>query len=57
MTMKLEISPEVQAGLLSQAQHHGMSLEAYAESVLRERVQESANTSFTTLANCWSTHP
>jgi hypothetical protein len=44
MTMKLEISSEVQAGLLSQAQRHGMSLEAYAESVLRERVRESAKT-------------
>jgi hypothetical protein len=34
MMMKLEISPEVQANLLSQAQHHGMSPEAYAESLL-----------------------
>jgi len=47
MTMKLEISPEVQPGLLAQAQHQGMSLEAYAESVLRERVQESATTPLT----------
>jgi len=35
MTMKLELSPEVQAGLLAQAQASGMSLEAYAEQVLR----------------------
>jgi len=39
MTMKLELSAEVQAGLLAQAQASGMSLEAYAESVLRERAQ------------------
>ena len=39
MTMKLEISPELEDGLLTQAQLHGMSLEAYADSVLRERVQ------------------
>ena len=37
----------MQAGLLSQAQHHGMSIEAYAESVLREFVQESAKTPLT----------
>jgi len=35
MTMKLELSPEVQAGLLAQAQESGLSLEAFAEQVLR----------------------
>jgi hypothetical protein len=37
MSMKLELPPEVQAGLLAQAQANGLSLEAYAEKVLRER--------------------
>jgi len=37
MTMKLEISPEVQAGLLAQARQRGMSLEVFVEGVLRER--------------------
>jgi len=36
MTMRLELTPEVQAGLLSQARESG-SLEAYAEQVLREK--------------------
>jgi hypothetical protein len=37
MTVKLELTSEVQAGLLAQAQDNGLSLEAYAEQVLRER--------------------
>lgn len=41
MTMKLELTPEVQAGLLAQARESGMSLEAFAEQVLRERAQSS----------------
>jgi hypothetical protein len=42
MTMKLQLPPEVQAGLLIQAQASGLSLEEYAEKVLRERAQETA---------------
>jgi hypothetical protein len=41
MTMKLELTPDVQAGLLSQAQESGLSLEAFAEKVLREKSLES----------------
>jgi hypothetical protein len=37
MTVKLELTPDVQAGLLAEAQASGLSLEAYAEQVLRER--------------------
>jgi len=37
MTVKLELTPDVQAGLLAQAQASGLSLEAYAEQVLREK--------------------
>jgi hypothetical protein len=37
MTVKLELAPDVQAGLLAQAQESGLSLEAYVELVLRER--------------------
>jgi len=42
MTMKLELTPELQSSLLAQAQQKGLSLEAYAEEVLRERVREAA---------------
>jgi hypothetical protein len=37
MTVKLDLTPDVQAGLLAQAQASGLSLEAYAEQVLLER--------------------
>lgn len=40
MTMKLELTPDVQAGLL--AQESGLSLEAYVEQLLRERSREAA---------------
>ena len=42
MTVKLELTPDVQAGLLAQAQASGLSLEAYAELVLRERSGETS---------------
>jgi hypothetical protein len=42
MTVKVELTPDVQAGLLAQAQDSGLSLEAYVERLLRER---SASTS------------
>jgi hypothetical protein len=41
MTVKLELTPDVQAGLLAEAQASGLSLEAYAEQVLRERSKAS----------------
>ena len=41
MIMKLELSPEVQAALLAQAQANGLSLETYAEKVLRESAVSS----------------
>ena len=41
MTMKVELAPDVQAGLLAQAQANGLSLEAYVEQVLRERSREA----------------
>jgi hypothetical protein len=34
MTVKLELPPDVQAGLLAQAQDSGLSLEAYLEQML-----------------------
>jgi hypothetical protein len=37
MTVKLELTPDVQAGLLAQAQASGLSLEAYVQEVLKER--------------------
>ena len=41
MTVKVKLTPDVQAGLLAQAQQSGLSLEAYVEQVLRERSRES----------------
>ena len=35
MIMKLELTPDVEAGLLAQAQARGLSLEAYASQLLR----------------------
>jgi hypothetical protein len=35
--MKVEISQEVQAGLLAQARQRGLSLEAFVEGVLKEQ--------------------
>jgi hypothetical protein len=40
VTVKLELSPDVEAGLLSQAQMEGLSLEAYLEQLLRRVVQK-----------------
>lgn len=37
MTVKLDLNPDVEAGLLAQAQARGLPLEAYLEQVLRER--------------------
>jgi hypothetical protein len=35
MTMKLDLTPEVEAGLLAQAQARGLSIEAYLDQVLQ----------------------
>ncbi len=35
--MKLDLNPEVEAGLVALAQAQGLSLEAFVEKVLRER--------------------
>jgi hypothetical protein len=37
MTVKLELPPEVEAGLLAQAQASGLPLEAYVEQLLRQQ--------------------
>lgn len=47
MTMKLELTHDVQAGLLAQAQESSVSLEAYVEQVLRERSRETARPALT----------
>src|SRR5438874_10429023 len=47
MTMKVELAPDVQAGLLAQAQANGLSLEAYVEQVLRERSREAGRPALT----------
>ena len=46
MTVRLELQPEVEAGLLALAQARGLSLEAYVEQVLQER-SNTAITPFT----------
>jgi hypothetical protein len=47
MTIELELTPDVHARLLAQAQSSGLSLEGYLEQMLRER---SGITSQPTLA-------
>ena len=37
MTMKLDLEPDTEAGLLAQAQASGLSLEAYVQQLLREK--------------------
>ena len=39
MTIQLDLSPDIERGLLAQAQEQGLSLEAYAALVLQERSQ------------------
>jgi hypothetical protein len=41
MTVKLELTPDVQAGLVAQARESGLSLVAYVEQVLRERSRQA----------------
>jgi hypothetical protein len=41
MNMQVKLTPEEQAGLLSQARENGLSLEAFAEKVLREKSHEA----------------
>ena len=45
MTLKLELAPTVESGLLAQAQAKGLSLEEYVEKLLEEHSVESAPTS------------
>ena len=47
MTVKVELPPDVQAGLLAQARESGLSLEAYVEQVLLERSCEAAHPALT----------
>ena len=42
MTVKLELNPDIEAGLLAQARENGMSLEAFAEEVLRREALRRA---------------
>ena len=37
MTVQLDLTPDIEAGLAALAQAQGLSLKAYAEKVLRER--------------------
>lgn len=48
MTVKLELNPEVEAGLLAQAEARGLSLEDYLQQVLRERSAAPVPTKGTT---------
>jgi hypothetical protein len=47
MTVRLELAPDAQAGLLAQARASGLSLEAYLEQVLRERSRATSQASLT----------
>lgn len=43
MTVRLELTPDIEAGLLAQARASGLSIEAYAERVLRERITTTSS--------------
>ncbi|HXW13240.1 MAG TPA: hypothetical protein VEN79_01920 [Terriglobia bacterium] len=47
MTMHLDLTPDVEAELLAQAQENGLSLEAYIEQVLRARARETPRPALT----------
>jgi hypothetical protein len=47
MTVNLELTPDVQADLLVQARESGLSLEAYIEQVIQERVRPSVHPEIT----------
>jgi hypothetical protein len=47
MTVRLELAPDVQAGLASQAKASGLSLEEYLEQVLRERSRATSQPDLT----------
>lgn len=47
MMMKLDLTPDLQAGLAAQAQQYGLTLEPYVEQVLRERLCEAAPSALT----------
>ena len=47
MTVKVEMTSEVQAGLLAQAQASGLSLETYVEQLLREQSGASSRPALT----------
>lgn len=44
VSMKLELSPKVLTALLTQAQAHGLSPEAYVEKLLREHIANPGKT-------------
>jgi hypothetical protein len=41
MTLKVELNPKVEAGLMAQAEAQGLSLEAYVSRVLEERSSQT----------------
>jgi hypothetical protein len=43
MTVKIDLKPDVHAGLLAQAQARGLDLEAYLQQVLQERSRSVAS--------------
>jgi hypothetical protein len=51
MTVTLNLKPDVEAGLLAQAQASGLTLEAFAEEVLREKSREVHQGSHETIAS------
>ena len=42
MTVTLELSPEVEAGLLAQAQAEGLNVSDYVQNLVRERISTRA---------------
>jgi hypothetical protein len=53
VTVRIELTADVEAGLIAQAQAHGMDLPQYVETVLREQVNPSSPLSADERAAAW----
>jgi hypothetical protein len=57
MTVKLELKPEIEAGLSAQADARGLSLEAYLDQVLQNAAAPKRSTGRKSLAQLFAESP
>ena len=53
MTMTLDLTPEIEAGLLAEAQRNGMTVEGLAEMLLKRHVEETSTPAGTDQRPIW----